>query len=79
MAGDDKSLEETLEEARRKADELIEQALRRGSELAAKIDEMRSRGTPEERMKAELFLKGKIGVEELEGEAGERGGEQGES
>jgi len=66
-----RELEEALEEARRSADKLIEEALRRGSELARKLDRMRSSGNPEERAKAERFLRGEIGVEELEGTGGE--------
>ncbi len=63
-------LEKALEEARRSAEELIEQALRRGSELAEKVDEMRKSGDPEKVRKAQLFLEGKASPEELE-EAGE--------
>jgi F0F1-type ATP synthase membrane subunit b/b' len=68
-----REMEKTLEEARRSADKLIEEAMRRGSELAKKVDEMRTSSSPEERAKAEKFLKGEIGVEELEssGSSGE--------
>jgi F0F1-type ATP synthase membrane subunit b/b' len=61
----EKGLEEALEEARRKADQLIEEALRRGSELAEKVEEMRRSGDPEKERKAQLFLEGKAGIDEL--------------
>jgi vacuolar-type H+-ATPase subunit H len=69
-----KELEETLEEARRSADKLIEEAMRRGSELAKKVSEMRASSNPEGRAKAEKFLRGEIGVEELESSESDREG-----
>jgi len=59
-------LAKALDEARRKAEDLIEQALRRGSELARKVEEMEKSGDPEKARKARMFLEGRVGVDELE-------------
>jgi len=61
----EEELAKTLEEARKSAEELIEKALQRGKELAERIEKMKASSDPDERRRAERFLRGEIGPEEL--------------